>query len=321
MSRTCSIYGLGLQANVSIAGLKGLREPGRVDVSLTIGTLPPEAAGWCDFFVSGEQERGRAAIRVARSRDGAYHRIRYADETVVVLDSAGRALWAVGPSDASVEETATYLLGPVLGYLLRLRGITSLHASAVTLDGRAVAFVGPSEAGKSTTAAAFARRGHPVLADDVVPLVEDRSSFLVQPAYPRVRLWPDSARSLFGDDSLPRITPGWEKRYLDLNRDDMCFAQEPARLGAIYLLGERLEDEREARIDAVDARAALMAIVPETCAARLLDRDMRAREFELLSRLVQDVPVRRLRAPARLASMDATCAAIERDARFAFAGP
>ena len=316
MTVACSIYGLGLQPNVPILGLGGLGAPAQVDVSLTLGSLPQEPPGWVEFFVDEEHEHGEAVVRVSRSEDGAYHRIRYADGTIIVLEARGRAMWAVGPASSTVEDTATYLLGPVFGYLLRLRGITSLHASAVVLGDVAVAFAGPSEAGKSSMAAAFARCGHAVLADDVVSLVEGPDFFAVQPAYPRLRLWPDTAESLFGEgDALPRIIPSWEKRYLDLNRPDMRFARESAPLGAIYLLGERGPADSPPRFEVLEARTALMALLPETCAARLLDRAMRAREFEALSRLVESVRVCRLHVPAELRSLEATVAAVERDVR------
>ncbi len=314
MSRAFSIYGLGLQPNVAIAGLQGLGDPGGTDVRLTLGELP-DASGWTEFFVAPEYEHGKAAVRVSRSTDAAYHRLQYADGTTIVLESEGRAMWAVGHEHADVEDTATYLLGPVLGYLLRLRGVTSLHASAVVIDDRAVVFVGPSEAGKSSLAAAFARRGLPVLADDVVALEARGPVFLAQPAYPRVRLWEDSARSLFGDEDLPRITPSWEKRYLDLNQPGMTFARESVEVGAVYLLGERVPGADEARIERVPPREALVALVAETCAARLLDRRMRQREFDLLGRLVEQVPVRRLSAPESLARLDDTCARVEHDFR------
>ena len=42
MSITCSVYGLGLQVNVPIAGLAGLPEPERVDVVMTVGSMPAE---------------------------------------------------------------------------------------------------------------------------------------------------------------------------------------------------------------------------------------------------------------------------------------
>ena len=77
----------------------------------------------------------------------------YADGTRFVVDEGGTEVWAWWPEGATLDATATYLLGPVFGWLLRLRGVLALHASVAALDGRAAAFAGPAGMGKSTTAA------------------------------------------------------------------------------------------------------------------------------------------------------------------------
>ena len=128
------------------------------------------------------------------------------------------------PDSSTLEDAATYLLGPVLGFVLRLRGITCLHASAVAVGDRAIALMGPANAGKSTTAAGFSRMGFPVLADDIVALSEPDEILRVQPAYPQLRLWPESAAFLYGSaDALPRLTPTWDKRALDLTQNGCRF--------------------------------------------------------------------------------------------------
>ena len=313
----CRIYGLGLSVNVPIAGLRGLAPPERVDVTLTLGPLPERVAGassvFRDRYVSPDlDESGVPAVRVSLREDGEFHRISYADGTHVVVDVAGENVWAEGPPRAGIEDTATYLLGPALGFVLRLRGTTCLHASAVAIDGRAVAFVGGAGAGKSSLAAAFAQLGHPVLTDDVAPLTDRGARFEVQPAYPRVRLWPDSVDALFGSpDELPVITPGWEKRFLDLNAGRR-FASSPLELGAIYFLGARTAASVP-EFAAVSAAEGLIALVGDTYTSRWLDRDLRAREFDVLARLAGHVPMRRLRPlddPRRLPDL---CQAILQD--------
>src|SRR5205085_1986600 len=112
--------------------------------------------------------------------------------------------------------------------------------SAVALGNRAVALLGPAGAGKSTTAAAFARRGYPLLSDDVVPIWVRDGLFVVPPAYPCLRLWPASVAALYGAaDALPPLTPTWDKRCLDLTQGGCRFQQHPLPLAAIYVLGER----------------------------------------------------------------------------------
>ena len=75
-------------------------------------------------------------------------------------------------ADAAVAPglLAEFLAGPVLAVLMEQRGAFVLHASAVEIDGAAVAFVAASGGGKSTTAGFFAARGHAVATDDLLPL-------------------------------------------------------------------------------------------------------------------------------------------------------
>jgi hypothetical protein len=231
-----------------------------------------------------------------------------------VVDEEGRNVWASTPEGATDEDTGTYLLGPILGFVLRLRGVVCLHASAVEGREGALAFVGPAGAGKSSIAAAFSQRGHRVLTDDVGALRRIAGKVHVLPAYPRIRLWPDAAKGLFGSsEALPRITPTWDKRYLDLAESDRRFVAQPLPLAGIYLIEEDPAASR-VRVAALEPRRALMGLVAQMYSTRLLDRTMRAHEFEFLSGLVQQVPVSRLTRPASYGCMQELCDGTLREA-------
>src|SRR5204862_593604 len=121
------------------------------------------------------------------------------------------------PPESSLADNLTYVLGPVFGILLRLRGMTSLHASCIQLGDGCLAVLGEPEAGKSTLAAAFALAGNTILSDDITTLERRGDDVFARPAYPRIRLWPESAAVLGVPlECLPQLTPTWEKRYLDL---------------------------------------------------------------------------------------------------------
>ena len=321
MTQACSIYGLGLQTNVPIAGLRGLSAADRVDVSLVVGTMPPHLAEPAfasarDIFVTDESNgEGTPSIRLSRLADGSHYRFAYADGTRIVVDAEGTRVWAVGATGATVEDTATYLLGPTLGFLLRLRGITCLHASAIAIDGKAVAIVGEAGAGKSSTAAAFARLGFPIITDDVAPLRDRGTRFEIEAAYPRIRLWPDSVESLFGSpDALPRITPTWDKRFMDLNQSKSGFTHQALELAAVYVLGPRVSD-REPRLEELHAKAGLLALITGSYARRCLDPSQRAQEFDVLARLVANVPLRSLGPCDDIARIAGLCDTILRDFR------
>lgn len=57
-------------------------------------------------------------------------------------------------------------------------GHIQLHASTVTLDGKAIAFVGPSGSGKSSHALAMMSRGAVLLADDITWLSEVKEGLM-----------------------------------------------------------------------------------------------------------------------------------------------
>lgn len=236
-----------------------------------------------------------------------FFQIVYADGSRFVVDGRAKLLWGACPAPLTDEDLATYLVGPILGFVLRRRGKTALHASCVSLCGRAVVLCGASESGKSTTAAALALRGMSVLAEDISPVKEEGRGFSIEPAYPRVCLWPGAVEALLGNPSaLPCLTPTWEKRYLPLDGVRATFEPRRRELGAIYLLAPRVEGASAPRIEELTRRDALLQLVQNTYMNWLLDATQRAVELDVLARIVEQVPVRRLvphRDPARIGGL------------------
>jgi hypothetical protein len=215
----------------------------------------------------------------------------YADGTRFWMSPDGREIWSRWPEPATLADTETYFVGPVLGFSLRLHGVLCLHASAVVIDGLAVALAGGSSAGKSTTAAAFALAGYEVLSDDLVAVRGTESQPSVAPAYPYLKLWASSERLLFGGArTLPWLTPTWDKRALALDDHGYRFAESSLALGAIVTLAARAGDDDRPRVARSSPTDALLALVPETYAGYLLDTPLRRREFEQLGELLQRVP-------------------------------
>jgi hypothetical protein len=260
----------------------------------------------------GDDEHGDG-LRVWRLEDGARFRFRYRDGTEFLIDRAGTEIHASWPAESTLEDTSIYLLGPVLGFALRLRGIPCLHASAIDVAGQAVALLGGAQAGKSTTAAAFARLGHGVLTDDVAAILEGTGSPCIQPAYSQLRLWPDSAALLFGsEDALPCLTPTWSKRALNLERHGHTFRAEPLPLAAIYLLGDRTPTAGT-QIEPVPVREALRTLLAHSYVGYLLDRERREQEFVSFARLAAAVPLRRVIAPDDRSEIFNLCSRILED--------
>jgi len=316
-----AVYGLRVAANMALPGLPLGLASNTYDIQIRLKewvTFPVTfPAGIEVLYASPEDDApDQPNLRVCLLPGGDYFGFFYRDEVRFAVERHGREVWGDWPENYSLEDACTYLLGPVLGFVLRLRGATCLHASAVAVDGQAVALAGSPGAGKSTTAAAFAQRGFSVITDDVLALMEDGRDFQVQPGYPRLNLWSDSVGALFGsDEALPRITPGWDKRYLALGDNGFGFASRPLPLGAVYLLGGREAALEAPVIDCLSGSNALAEFVTNTYVNYLLDRDMRSREFDLLTRLVVKIPVRRVRSPADYSAVFDLSEAIASDAR------
>lgn len=292
-------YGLSFESNAPIPGLVGNgHHESQPDISVEVGDRPawvkealklppclrysqpagPDAADVYNLLVRGEEE---------------FFELTYSDGTRFVLSGAGERIWVAWQPPFTIEDATTYLLGLVTGFVLQRRGVVALHASASCISGLAVTFCGASEAGKSTTAAALGLRGIPALCEDVAALKHENGVFKVESGYARICLWPDAAQNLLCTSrALPRLTPNWEKYYLPLDKGTAKFESQKRPLGAIYVLAPRVVQANAPRIEELSSREALLLLVQNTYVNWLLDKKRRAAEFDFLTKLVLQVPVR-----------------------------
>lgn len=224
-------------------------------------------------------------MTVSRSQEG-FHFL-YADGTCAWVGATGTEVWCTWTARASLDDTCTYLAGPILGLILRLRGALSLHASAVQAGAGAVAFVGPHGAGKSTLAAALAAAGRPMVTDDVLHVRRAGTQWVAEPFPSMLKLWPHGARLALGRATeLPRIVEGWDKRAL-VPGEGVTAAASSLPLTA---LGCLLPRDGDGKVDPMSPATALIRLTPHTSASHLLDAAARAAEFRALSALVRAVP-------------------------------
>lgn len=312
-----SIYGLCVAYPGGLPGPLHAPESATIDVAVDFVTRsdPPLSAPYRTAYVSGEiDENGEPRLICLVSESGEYHCFRYSDGIDFHMDRAGRRIWIDNPRQYPADYLATYLLGPVLGFVQRLRGTVCLHASAVRIGSSAFLLAGPGGYGKSTTAAALIRHGCAVLTEDVAPIIEDCGRFLVQSGYPSLRLCPDSVQALYGaPDALPRLTPLWDKCGMPLHpaRDEFHSGTTP--ISTIYILGERSSAPAAPFIETLPPAEALRWLIGNTYNSYALTPAMRATEFDLLGRLVRNIPVRRVIPHTDFTALTRLCAALIED--------
>jgi hypothetical protein len=199
-----------------------------------------------------------------------------ADLTQVLVrkDPAGRS-----------ELLPILMAGTVSAFLLALRGHTVLHASAVSIGGAALAFVGPSGRGKSTLAALLCLAGADLVTDDV--LVVDATEAVVcrggatelrlrSAAAPLAAASPEAATRMTADDRLA-LTAGQA-------------LSDTVPLRAIVIPApSRTASQVEDRV--VDPSTALFTLLSIPRVFGWRDPDVLRRDFTTLSKLVNKVPV------------------------------
>jgi len=187
-----------------------------------------------------------------------------------------------------------FVIGPAMGALLHQRGLLVLHASAVVLNGRVIAFLGHSGSGKSTMAAAMVKFGAVSFCDDLVPvsLLDDAPT--VSCGYPFLKLTQESGEILgFGNRDWTPLIPG----------DARCLVKVAASsstalpLDRVYVLGAGDRPEIELL---EPQRAALQLIRYSYARPWIRNSGMSARHLHSCAALVPCASIRNLIRPFRL---------------------
>ncbi len=322
MSHSYHAYGLEVESSRPIEALSSVpSQAQKFDLSLQDGPEPDWVRAILSLpgkILKHKQEPAEAAepsFILTQHGEAAGYELAYSDGTRFVTDGSATRLWGTYHPPMAAEEMAVYLLGPVMGFLLRRRHLTCLHSSCVEIQGQAICLCGEAGFGKSTTAAALGLRGFPVVAEDIVRLDEAGGRFMAVPGYPRVCLWPESVQMLLGrDDALPLITTGWEKRYLALDGQRAKFAAQKLPISLVYVFASRVNETSAPRIETLGAREAMLELVGNTYMNWVLDPRQRAEEFDTLCRLVKQVSVRRIVPHAQPEKLADLCGLILQDA-------
>ena len=165
---------------------------------------------------------------------------------------------------------------------LQALGYETLHASAVSVDGRTVAFCGERRAGKSTLAFALQRRGFAHRADDTVVLSVSGEVVQTVPLPFTPRLRPQSAH-FFGATSP----------------DAIVAADRVEPLGAVVIL-EQDPALDTSTVERLPGAAAVSALLSHAHCFEPGDPVARRRLVEHYLQISAVVPVHRLRFPPGL---------------------
>jgi hypothetical protein len=204
-------------------------------------------------------------ISLQRRQDGSeLFRIEADPETGYLLRRPGEAAHLLsadglrlrcGLGEGGADEWQRSLIAHVLPFAAALKGLEVLRASAVVLDGRAVALLGPSGAGKTSLALALCRLGASFLADAVLAVERVEGSLVGHPGTPVAAV----------DHSDPERLPDpvAHRELLALNARERLVqigtAGEPAVLAALFFLDRSLDGPPQPSFEPMAGAQALLA--------------------------------------------------------------
>ncbi|MBB3860089.1 hypothetical protein GGQ88_001350 [Novosphingobium hassiacum] len=201
----------------------------------------------------------------------------------------GRGLTVQLPPAGLDTDFELFLWGTVFGTVAWLNDYVPLHASAVDVGGRVVAFTADSGGGKSTLAASLAARGLPHVCDDTLVVALQPNGVMALPDAKPLKLW-DDALGLASSTALRPVYSMPGKNYADPARK----ATGPLPLTDLVFLerGEKVAFEPV-------TGAAKLALLPATLYRGFVHvaRGDRALHEQFLMTLTSQVRVWRLFRP------------------------
>jgi hypothetical protein len=288
-------FGIPVDSEFPIPGVaeaRGRRSPDATGIEL----MAPRAHPW-----ARTRDAGALLQEVRTARGRLTFAVREHPERGYEL-SAGRFGRYVVSHDGRLVECAPptrrpwfwerFAVARALPLAAVLRGHDALHASAVSLDGRTIAFLGERGMGKTSIAVNLALLGASIVTDDVLALSLNGD----------VRAFP-GAGVISVRREEDRLLSGWERQQVGtpLGRGAKVYREigrqpTPTTLAAIYLLSRRVDGGRPAVVEVgpPDLRTLLGSFFVTFVAtpSRLV------RQLDLCAALVRSVRFFRLEMPA-----------------------
>lgn len=229
-----------------------------------------------------------------------------ADEARVYADPGGVVIEAI---DRAARTSADWLLySTATRAMLTFRRDHNLHAGmVVTPTGDAIAIVGDSGAGKSTTTVELLLRGWTLGSDDIVVVRHGATGPVAHPVDRPIHLSARAVELLGGDPGVGRPLPYGDKRAYAVDAD-----LTPRPLVAVVVLGTTPEagPVRARRVDGLAAMPAIGLSADRYGICRLPEH--RADFLAWNTALCREVPIWQLSRPATGVTVAAVADEVER---------
>jgi hypothetical protein len=253
-------FGLDVQSEIPLSCLEGssARPSGRVlSISVQAGDAAkldwPESA---ELVCDERRPDGSEIFRIEAHPEAGYL-ISGPEYGAHLLSADGRRLQCA-PGGRREGAWQRLLIAQALPFAALLQGLEVFHASAIVHRGEAIAFLGPSRAGKTSLALELCRRGAGFLADDVLALESSAEGLLAHPGTPVAGV--DHAEA----ERMRKLDGYSQKKIVMVNAREqlvqMSGVAEPMPLATLFFLDRRADGPEHPRFEpTADAQLLLTA--------------------------------------------------------------
>ena len=253
------------------------------------------------FFTSPDLNGlGKAISRVMIAPGTNQFLIEITDTTDFIIDDQTILVY---PHHTSVENRLIemLLLSTVLPYWLETQGYLSLHSAAVSWNDQAILIMGDSHSGKSSLCAALVNQGLLLVSDDVCVIGINDQQFILYPAYPMMRLWPDTANSISNNiDRFANVCSTTSKKIVPVGDGWGAYNSKPCLLKNIYFPVRRQEGGNN-KVTFSDIRPAdaLFRLLEHSPVGKLMSKtDKQTQRISQFSAIIEYTNIRLIEYPS-----------------------
>lgn len=179
------------------------------------------------------------------------------------------------------QDVRVFLLNTVLAALLHQRDYLVLHGSAAVVDGKAAAFVGISQAGKTAIALSLYDRGYLLLSDEISAIQVQDGKAILYPGIPQLNAWRDTLKRAGKNvDAYQPIRNGINKYAFPVYDQ---FGQTGYELGNIVFLQHHNQKKMYKQV--IQGGARLKKLIEHACFINTVTD--KARHFHICAAIVK----------------------------------
>ncbi len=281
------LCGLLVESELDLHQQRPAPASGIPDVRVHVGARVPADARLPEGTVTALVEGPSSPVYTFVKRGEGSHLLRFHGACDFEVGADLRDVVVRRAVDASPGIETVLAAGAMLATQLYLRGALVLHASAVDIGGRALAFVGRSGMGKSTVAALMCGAGARLITDDVLRIDHPATR-------PRARLGASEVRLRKGADSLVAGFVAPPARRTSADRRHVLRLPEGAEdnlpLTAVVIPRPDRHQHRT-RVEALSGKQALLSLLSFPRIPGWRDQAIAREQFHATAALLDHVPV------------------------------